>query len=68
MRARALICIALGLTAAAAPAPAASAATGVPGRGSDPVVLVGADAPSLLGAAPGRVVAFSYDGGWEQVP
>jgi len=69
MRTRALTGIALGLTAAATTLPAAaSAASGVPGRGSDPVVLEGAEAPSLLGADPDRVVAFSYDGGWEQVP
>ena len=52
---------------AAVPA-SASAATGVPGRDSDPIVIKGADVPVLLGSQPGRVVAFSYDGGWHQVP
>lgn len=68
MRARALFGIAFGLAASVVAAPAASAAPGVPGRGSDPVVLDGADVPSLLGADPGAVVAFSYDDGWTQVP
>jgi hypothetical protein len=69
MRARALIGIAVGLTALASAAPStALAALGVPGRESEPVVLAGADAPLLLGADPGEVVAFGYDGGWKQVP
>lgn len=69
MSARAPIGVALGLMAVVtALPPAAHAASGVPGRGSDPVVLRGADVPSLLGADPDRVVAFGYDGGWRQVP
>jgi hypothetical protein len=46
----------------------ATADTGVPGRESDPVVVDGADVPALLGAQPGRVVAFSWDGHWQQIP
>jgi hypothetical protein len=37
-------------------------------RPADPVVLKGSDVPLLLGAAPGDIVAFRYNGGWEQVP
>jgi hypothetical protein len=57
----------IAVAALAAPA-AASASTGFPDRESDPVVLDGSDVPALLGAEPGRVVAFSFDGGWHQVP
>lgn len=46
----------------------ATASAGLPGRAGDPIVLDGSDTPLLLGSTPGRVVAFSYDGGWEQVP
>ena len=37
-------------------------------RVEDPVVLTGADVPSLGGIAPGDVVAFRYDAGWVQIP
>lgn len=37
-------------------------------RPEDPVVLTGADIASLNGIAPADLVAFRYDGGWEQVP
>jgi len=37
-------------------------------RPTDPVVLSGADVPSLTGIAPGDLVAFRYDGGWQQIP
>jgi len=47
---------------------AASAATGLPDRDADPVVLKGADVPALLGVQPDSVVAFSYDDGWKQIP
>ena len=40
----------------------------MPGREADPIVLRGAETPKLTGAAPGAIVAFSYDGGWIQVP
>jgi hypothetical protein len=53
------------MLAAASPA---TADLGVPGRGSDPVVLAGADVPLLLGSDPEDVVAFGYDGGWKQAP
>ena len=37
-------------------------------RPEDPVVLTGADVPSLAGIAPGDVVAFRYDTAWVQIP
>lgn len=37
-------------------------------RLEDPVVLTGADVPSLSGIAPGDLVAFRYDAGWVQIP
>ncbi|MBN1345805.1 MAG: hypothetical protein JXQ73_24150 [Phycisphaerae bacterium] len=37
-------------------------------RDADPVVLAGADVPSLVGQAPSQVVAFQYEGGWVQIP
>lgn len=48
----------------------ADAATGVPGRESEPIVVRGDTVPALLGAAPGRVVAFNWTrrDGWSQVP
>jgi len=46
----------------------ASAATGVPSRDADPVVLTGAQAPQLVGAAPEQVVAFAWNGSWTQIP
>ena len=54
----AAIAVLAGTAHAAAPA----------GRESDPVVLTGAEAPTLLGAEPGRVVAFAWEDGWRQVP
>lgn len=56
------------LATAALALPAAATATGVPGRESDPIVVTGADLPTLLGTEPGRVVAFRWDGRWTQVP
>jgi hypothetical protein len=44
------------------------ARSGPLGRDEDPVVVVGADLPSLIGTPPGRVVAFRYDTGWIQLP
>lgn len=32
----------------------------------EPIVLTGSALPTLLGAPPSRIVAFSYDGGWVQ--
>jgi hypothetical protein len=46
----------------------ADAATGVPGRESDPIVVTGEGVPALIGAQPGSIVAFDWDGGWHQVP
>ena len=37
-------------------------------RADSPVVLKGADVPTLEGTAPGDVVAFRYDNGWRQAP
>jgi hypothetical protein len=37
-------------------------------RAEDPVVLSGADIPSLQGVAPATIVAFRYAAGWQQVP
>ncbi len=38
-------------------------------RPADPLVLTGADVPSLQGLAPNDVVAFAWDAGaWQQVP
>lgn len=37
-------------------------------RVEDPVVLTGADVPSLNGIAPGDLVAFRYDAAWVQIP
>ncbi len=37
-------------------------------RDLDPIVMVGTDLPTLSGAAVNRVVAFRYDGGWQQIP
>ena len=37
-------------------------------RPSDPVVLTGQDLPTLLSAPPTNIVAFRYQGSWEQVP
>ena len=37
-------------------------------RDRDPVVLTGADLPSLAGIDPGDLVAFRYINGWQQIP
>ena len=37
-------------------------------RDRDPVVLEGSQVPSLLGIPPGRLVAFRWNGGWQQAP
>ncbi len=37
-------------------------------RPEDPVVLTGADVPTLAGIAPGDLVAFRYGSGWVQIP
>ena len=37
-------------------------------RPDDPVVITGAGVPSLTGAAPGQILAFAWNGSWDQVP
>jgi len=37
-------------------------------RPADPVVFTGASIPSLVGIAPADLVAFKYEGGWQQIP
>lgn len=56
----------LGLACLFAFTPAANA--GLTGRDADPVVLKGSQLQTLAGIDPGLLVAFSYDGGWQQVP
>lgn len=48
--------------------PAQAAAPSTLTRQLDPVVFTGAQVPSLEGIAPGDLVAFRWDGGWEQIP
>jgi hypothetical protein len=48
-------------------APAAFAASTL-NRPADPVVLTASDVPSLVGIAPGQLVAFRYESDWQQVP
>jgi hypothetical protein len=43
-------------------------AAGLQTRPADPIVLAGSRLPSLIGAAPNRVVAFRWVGGWQQKP
>ncbi len=45
-----------------------AAAVGLQTRPADPVVLTGSKLPSLIGAKPGRIVAFRWSGGWQQKP
>ena len=47
---------------------AQAAASSTLDRPSDPVVLTGADLPWLAGIDPDDLVAFRYDGGWQQIP
>jgi len=61
----AVVLLAVGVQAAA-PRPAATAST--LNRPEDPVVITGADVPSLQGVSPSTIVAFRYLGGWQQVP
>ena len=37
-------------------------------RPHQPLVLHGADLPTLSGAAPDRIVGFRFDGSWQQIP
>lgn len=71
MRSRAVLVALLALlTLAAVPTRQGAQAAGgsTLNRPADPVVLTGADVPSLQGVAPGDVVGFSYNGGWQQIP
>ncbi len=59
----------LAALALAIPASAgASASAAGPTRPDAPIVLSGADLPTLSGTAPDRVVAFIWRGGWKQIP
>lgn len=66
MKACAAMLVGGALTFAAA-GPAV-ADTGIPNRAADPVVLTANQTPRLIGADPDDVVAFTWDGGWVQVP
>ncbi|MGK2956295.1 MAG: hypothetical protein ACSLFI_11585 [Solirubrobacterales bacterium] len=46
----------------------ASAASALPYRGPDPVILTGKQTPKLTRSLPGQVVAFRWRGEWKQVP
>jgi hypothetical protein len=50
-----------------APARPTSAASTL-NRPEDPVVISGADVPSLQGVSPSTIVAFRYLAGWQQIP
>ena len=56
----------LALAALALLAPPALAAP--LSRPDDPVVITGAGVPTLTGAAPGQILAFAWNGSWDQVP
>ena len=63
---RKLVLFALGVALSASAAPASAA---IPGRDADPVVLTGADLPTITGALPTDVVGFRWAGSaWDQVP
>jgi hypothetical protein len=48
--------------------PGAGPAAAALNRPADPVILTGADLPTLAGEAPGDIVAFRYESGWVQIP
>jgi len=52
--------ISIGLNGPASAAPA--------DRAGDPVVLKGSELGGMLGAEPGKIVGFKWDGGWTQIP
>jgi hypothetical protein len=58
----------LGLAAVTAIGLGAPAGAAPSDRPDDPVVLTGAQVPTLAGAAPARVLAFKWTGKWQQVP
>ncbi len=61
----AVVLLVAGLSVAA---PRHSSAASTLNRPEDPVVITGADAPSLQGVSPSTIVAFRYLGGWQQIP
>jgi hypothetical protein len=64
----ALACVLL-LSAGTLRGPIADAAGGSTlNRPEDPIVLTGANVPSLTGIAPHDLVAFRWDGAWTQIP
>lgn len=65
--------VVLSLLVFAMAAPLSGAVAGAAGgstlnRPEDPVVLTGADVPTLTGIAPHDLVAFRWDGAWTQIP
>ncbi len=62
------VLVALMFLAAGAGAPRLALAASTLNRLEDPVVLTGADVPSLQGVPPSTVVAFRYNGSWQQIP
>ncbi len=60
------ICISMGIVVCLC-APAMSQSSTLT-RDRDPVVLLGANVPTLVGLEPNHVVAFRYLGGWQQIP
>jgi hypothetical protein len=58
----------LALSAFAHRPPPVAFATSPLDRPADPIVLTGADVPTLTGIAPSELVAFRYDSGWHQIP
>jgi hypothetical protein len=63
LAARALALPGLALLVLAPPASASAL-----NRDRDPVVLAGLDLPTLVGVAPGEIVAFRYASDWVQIP
>lgn len=47
---------------------AAQANAALTDREGDPVVVDGSAVPGLIGKSPAQIVAFKFDGGWQQVP
>jgi len=58
----------LALSAFAHRPPPVAFATSPLDRPADPIVFTGADVPALTGIAPGDLVGFRYDSGWQQIP
>ena len=62
------LCVLLTLSAFSHGVAPATFAMSTLDRPADPVVVTGSDIPSLVGIAPGDLVAFRYEGGWQQIP